>query len=61
MFGFGYLEIIIVAALVVLVLGIGRARKLFDTLFGMHRRVEKAKQELRQTFSLSDLLPRKKK
>jgi Sec-independent protein translocase protein TatA len=61
MFGFGYLEIIIVAAMLVLVLGIGPARKLFDTIFGIHRRVETAKQEIRQTFSLGGFFQRKKK
>jgi Sec-independent protein translocase protein TatA len=61
MFGFGYLEIIVVAALLVLVIGIGPARKLFDTIFGVYREVEKTKQEIRQTFSLGGLFRRKNK
>jgi Sec-independent protein translocase protein TatA len=61
MFGFGYLEIIIVAVLVILVLGAGRAKKLFDTLFGAYREVERTKQEIRKSFSLSDLFQRKRK
>lgn len=61
MFGFGYLETIIVAALLVLVLGIRRARKLFDTIFGIRRQVEQTRQEIRQTFSLGGLFQRKKK
>ncbi len=59
MFGFGYLEIIVIAAVVILVLGAGRARKLFDTLFGAYRQVEKTKQEIRRTFSLGDLFRRR--
>ena len=61
MFGFGILEIAMVVVLLVLVLGAGPARRLFESLFGAYRKVEQTKQEIRKTFSLGDLFSRNKK
>lgn len=59
MFGFGPLEIALVAALLVLLLGAPRAGRLLGRAFKTWRKVEEVRGQLRTPFSLKSFLFRK--
>jgi Sec-independent protein translocase protein TatA len=58
MFGFGHLEIILLALLVVLIFGAERSGRIFRRGYDAYRGVNRARKDLKSTFSLRGLLRR---
>ncbi len=61
MFGFGWLEIAVLIALVVLIFGANRSREIFTTAFRTYHKVNKTKQDLKNMVSVDRLLSKKDK
>ena len=58
MFGFGYLEIGILVLILVLIFGVRRAGRILRQGFDTYRRVDKTRQDLKRSFSLTSLFRR---
>jgi len=59
MFGLGFVEIALLALLIVLIFGAGPARRLAETAFKTYKTVNKTKQDLKDMVSLDGLLGKK--
>jgi len=58
MFGFGYLEIGVLALILVVIFGARRAGRIFRQGFDTYRRVDTARRDLKKSFSLTGLFRR---
>ena len=58
MFGFGYLEIGILALILILIFGTRRAGRIFRQGFDTYQQIDKTRRDLKKSFSFFDLFRR---
>lgn len=58
MFGFGYLEIGILALILILIFGTRRAGRIFRQGFDTYRQIDKTRQDLKKSFNILDVFRR---
>ncbi|MDW7644553.1 MAG: hypothetical protein SCI25_05880 [Desulfuromonadales bacterium] len=59
MFGLGLLEIALLAGLIVLILGVGPARRLAESAYRTYRTVQQTKQDIRDSLRVDAILGKK--